>query len=83
MICIIIYHFYQEIWKLKNVKNSFAAFILKKFVVHIRALKQTLNHGLILKKLHDVIQFNQEALLKLYIDMIQKQRMTLKKISLN
>ena len=52
------------------MKNSFAAFILKKFVVHIRTLKQTLNHGLILKKLHDVIQFNQEALLKLYIDMI-------------
>ena len=28
-------------------------------VVHIRALKQALNHGLILKKVHRVIQFNQ------------------------
>ena len=27
-------------------------------VVHIRALKQELNHGLILKKVHRVIQFN-------------------------
>ena len=37
-------------------------------VVHIRSLKQALNHGLILKKVHRVIQFNQEAWLKLYID---------------
>ena len=39
------------------------------YVVHIRALKQALNHGLILKKVHRVIQFNQEAWLKPYIDM--------------
>ena len=39
------------------------------YVVHIRALKQALNHGLILKKVHRVIQFNQEAWLKEYIDM--------------
>ena len=38
------------------------------YVVHIRALKQALNHGLILKKVHRVIQFNQEAWLKPYID---------------
>ena len=31
------------------------------YVVHIRSLKQALNHGLILKKVHRVIQFNQEA----------------------
>ena len=30
-------------------------------VVHIKALKQALNHGLILKKVHRVIQFNQET----------------------
>ena len=30
-------------------------------VVHIRSLKQALDHGLILKKVHRVIQFNQEA----------------------
>ena len=41
----------------------------KNFVAHIRSLKQALNHGLILKKVHRVIQFNQEAWLKPYIDM--------------
>ena len=39
------------------------------YVVHISFLKQALNHGLILKKVHRVIQFNQEAWLKEYIDM--------------
>ena len=39
------------------------------YVVHIRSIKQALNHGLILKKVHGVIQFNQEAWLKPYIDM--------------
>ena len=41
----------------------------KNYVVHIRSLKQVLNHGLILKKVHRVIQFNQEGWLKPYIDM--------------
>ena len=39
------------------------------YVVHTRSLKQALNRGLILKKVHRVIQFNQEAWLKEYIDM--------------
>ena len=34
------------------------------YVVNIRALKQALNHGFILKKVHRVIQFNQKAWLK-------------------
>ena len=41
----------------------------KNYVVHIRSLKQALNHGLILQEVHRVIQFNQEAWLKPYIDM--------------
>ena len=41
----------------------------KNYVVHIRSLKQALNHGPILKKVHRVIQFNQEAWLKPYFDM--------------
>ena len=41
----------------------------KDYVVHVRSLKQALNHGLILKQVHRVIQFNQEAWLKPYIDM--------------
>ena len=34
------------------------------YVVHIRALKQALNHRLILKKVHRVIEFRQEGWLK-------------------
>ena len=41
----------------------------KKYVVHIRSLKQVLDHGLKLKKVHRIIEFNQEAWLKPYIDM--------------
>ena len=39
------------------------------YVVHVRALKQVLNYGLILKKVDSVVQFNQEAWLKPYIDL--------------
>ena len=38
-------------------------------MVHISALKQALNHGLKLKKVHRVITFKREAWLKPYIDM--------------
>ena len=41
----------------------------KKYVTHINSLKQALNHGLKLKKVHRIIEFNQEAWLKPYIDM--------------
>ena len=44
------------------------------YVVHLRSLKEALNHGLILKKVHSVIQFNQEAWLKSYIDMNTESR---------
>ena len=42
--------------------------------MHIRALKQALTDGLILKKVHRVTQLNQEAWLKQYIDMNTKLR---------
>ena len=41
----------------------------KKYVAHINTLKQALNHGLKLKKIHRVIEFNRETWLKPYIDM--------------
>ena len=41
----------------------------EKYVIHIRSLKQALNHGLKLKKVHRIIQFKQKAWLKVYIDM--------------
>ena len=40
----------------------------KSYVDHIRSLKQALNYGLILKKVHRVIQFDQEAWIKPYSD---------------
>ena len=39
------------------------------YVVHISALKQALNHGLKLTKVHRIFEFRQEAWLKPYIDM--------------
>ena len=39
-----------------------------KYVIHIRNLNQALNHGLVFKRVHKVIKFNQNAWLKPYID---------------
>ena len=46
----------------------------KKYVTHINSLKQALNHGLKLKKVLRIIEFNQEAWLKPYNDMNTKLR---------
>ena len=43
-------------------------------VIHIRSLKQALNHGLVLKKMYRIIKFNQEDGLKSYIDMNKELR---------
>ena len=51
------------------------------FVIHIRNLKQILNYGLVLKKVHRAIRFNQNAWLKPYIDMNTKLRQKLKIIN--
>ena len=48
---------------LANLKNKTDYFI------HMRYLKQTLLHKLVLKKIHTVIESNQNAWLKPYIDM--------------
>ena len=50
----------------KLIRNLFNK---KKYVAHINSLKQALNHGLKLKKIHRIIEFNQGAWLKPYIDM--------------
>ena len=39
-----------------------------KYVIHIRNLKQKLNHRLVFKTLHRVIDLDQNAWLKPYID---------------
>ena len=40
----------------------------KNYIVHINVLKQALDHGLKLKKIHRIIEFEQEAWLKEYTD---------------
>ena len=41
----------------------------KKYITHINSLKEALNHGLMFKKIHRVIEFNKKEWLKPYIDM--------------
>ena len=48
------------------------------YVVRIRALKHALNHRLKLTKVHRIIQFDQKACLKPYIDMNTELRMKAK-----
>ena len=62
--------FLPERRKLEKVEKLVCSIEDKeKYVIHIKALKQALNHGLVLKDVHRVIKFNLEAWLKSYIDM--------------
>ena len=59
-----------ERMKLEKVEKLVADLHDKtKYVIDIRNLKQALNHGLILKKVYRVIQFDQKAWLKPYYAM--------------
>ena len=59
----------HESKKVNNVKKRICDIEdKKKYVIHIRALKQTLNNGLRLKKVHRIVQFKQKAWLKTCID---------------
>ena len=57
----------MEINKCKNLVCNL--YNKKKYVAHINTFKKALNHGLKFKKIHRVIEFNQEAWIKPYIDM--------------
>ena len=57
----------MEINKCK--KLIFNLYDKKKYIVHIKSLKEALNYGLKIKKIHRVIEFNQKAWFKPYIDM--------------
>ena len=62
------------------VKNLYVISLTKKnYFVHMRALKQVLNHEIILKKVHRVIQFNQEAWLKPYNSAFGKTKENVRK----
>ena len=64
--------FLSERMKINKCEKLVCYFYDKKYIAHIRALKQVLNHGLKLKKVHRAIQFNQEAWLNLYIEITTK-----------
>ena len=56
--------------KIEKVENLVANLHNKKeYFIHIRNLKQALNHGLVLKKVHGVIKFNKKTWRKSYTDM--------------
>ena len=40
----------------------------EKYAIHVKALKQAFDHGLVLERIHRVIQFKQSAWMKEYID---------------
>ena len=46
----------------------------KRYIIHIRALKQVLDHGLVLEKIHRVIEFRQSDWMCEYIDFNTKLR---------
>ena len=56
--------------KIEKVKR-FVANLLDEteYTMHIENSKQALNNGLVLRKVHRVIKFNQNAWLKPFIDM--------------
>ena len=58
-----IYDFYLKEWEFLAANDE------SPYVIHIRNLKQALNHELVLKKVYRVIKFNQNAWLKPYIGM--------------
>ena len=67
--------FLRQRMNVNRCKKLVYSFYDKKYYVdHIRSLKQALNHGLVLKKVHRVIKFNQRAWLKPYIDMYTELR---------
>ena len=46
----------------------------RKYIIHIRALKQTLDHGLVLERIHRCIEFKQSPWMKEYINVNTRLR---------
>ena len=77
--------FFRDRMKVNKVKKLVCNVTDKEnYSIHIVALKQALNHGLKLIRIHSVISFRQEAWLKPYIDLNTEfkkmQKINLKKI---
>ena len=72
--------FFPEKMEIKKVGKLEANLHDKgEYVIYKRNLKKALNHELVLKKVHKIIKFNQEAFLKPYIDMNSELRKKAKK----
>ena len=67
LIFIKICHFYLKVNNVEKLICDIEG--KKKYVIHIRAVKKALNHGLRLKKVHRIIRFKQKPWLKVYINM--------------
>ena len=62
--------FLPERMKIENVEKLVANLLDKtEYIINIRNLKETLNHGLFFKKVYKVIKFYQNTWVKLYTEM--------------
>ena len=64
--------FILERMKIEKVEKLVVNLHETEYVIYIRNLKQALNNRLVLKKVHIIIKFNQNAWLKPHIDMRKK-----------
>ena len=60
----------------KSEKLVCNRYIKKNYAIHLRTLKQTLDHVLILEKVHRAIEFNLEAWLQPYLEQKSTQLRT-------
>ena len=65
--------------KMKLIINGVEKFVpnlyyKKKYIIHIKALAQAIDHGLMLERIHRCIEFKQSAWMKEYIDFNTKLR---------
>ena len=54
--------------KINGVEKLIPNLYKRKYIIHIRALKQALDHGLVLERIHRCIRFKQSPWMKEYID---------------
>ena len=73
------YHLLPKKIEIEKVEKDVANLHdITEYVIHIRNLKKAINHEFVLKKVHKVIKFHQNAWLKPYIDMNTDSRKKVK-----